>query len=296
MKFSLLVLSAILLSAGAANAQSGRIAFTGARDGSFNICVIDAQSGEERQLTRFARAEKPSFSPDGRQIAFQGIEKKGDFPDLYVIDADGKNLRRVTNDKRQEQAPTWTRDGKNLVFTAEKSFLNSPLWQIALDGTGLKQITPGEAENWSDENPQFSSDGRKLAYNKLRKGLSSLALRDVKTGFTRYLVPDDRAVYNRPGWSPDGRQIAVGLGTSLLLDTEIVRYSQLSMIDLASGQIKSLFKSRSNITDPQFSPDGQWLVYGIGAADIQLYICRTNGQNARQLTRAAGSSEATWAK
>ena len=46
--------------------------------------------------------------------------------------------------------------------------------RIALDGTGLKQITPGDPAGWSDENPQFSPDGRKLAYNKLREGLSCL--------------------------------------------------------------------------------------------------------------------------
>ena len=61
--------------------------------------------------------ETPSWSPDGRRLVFTGLE--GGVSDLYVIDRDGRNLERLTDDRFAQRDPVWSPDGSRIAFTTD---------------------------------------------------------------------------------------------------------------------------------------------------------------------------------
>jgi hypothetical protein len=64
------------------------------------------------------RGQHPAWSPDGTQLVFSGLD--GGISDLYLINADGSGLKRLTNDREADLHPTWSPDGKSIAFTTDR--------------------------------------------------------------------------------------------------------------------------------------------------------------------------------
>ncbi len=60
----------------------------------------------------------PSWSPDGKQLVFTGYV--GGFSDLFIVNADGSGLKRLTNDRYADLHPAWSPDGKSIAFTTDR--------------------------------------------------------------------------------------------------------------------------------------------------------------------------------
>jgi Tol biopolymer transport system component len=169
-----------------------KIVFCSTRGGDLDIWVMDSNGKNARQLTYTLGYDGgPWWSPDGKQICFRAYHpetpeeieqyksylKRNLFKpttlDIYVMNADGSNLRRVTNDKSRgisNFAPSWTPDGKGLVFSSNRDDskrLNFEIYKINLDGTGLERITYGGR---FDGFPMFSPDGKKFVWASNRNG------------------------------------------------------------------------------------------------------------------------------
>ncbi len=86
----------------------------------------------------------PRWSPDGSQIAFESRRQAN--RDIYIMDAGGGNLRRVTENPDYETYPIWARDGQTIVFSAQHQ-LNWDLWQVDLQGGEPRPITKREGED-----------------------------------------------------------------------------------------------------------------------------------------------------
>ena len=83
-----------------------RIAFRSDRDWHWEIYVMDADGGNQRNLTNNPGEDKdPSWSPDGKRIVFVSI--RGGNMDIYVMDADGGNVLNLTNHPEDDTAPAW---------------------------------------------------------------------------------------------------------------------------------------------------------------------------------------------
>ena len=93
---------------------------TATRDGAAGGPLIQLTTSEKDD-------ENPCFSPDGKSILFAS-NRTGNF-DLYVMDADGRNLRQLTSDAADERQPCWTPDG-NIYYTREMNLLVSNIWRI----------------------------------------------------------------------------------------------------------------------------------------------------------------------
>ncbi|MCS6777058.1 MAG: hypothetical protein RMJ43_10735 [Chloroherpetonaceae bacterium] len=169
-----------------------KVVFCSDRGGDLDIWVMDVDGRNARQLTnRLGYEGGPWWSPDGKQIVFRAYypeteQEKQDYVallkrhlirpstlDLYVMNADGSNVRRITYDKAQRIAnfgPTWTPDGRGIIFSSNRDDPNRrvfELYKIHLDGTGLEQITYG---GQFDGFPNFSPDGTKIVWASNRNG------------------------------------------------------------------------------------------------------------------------------
>lgn len=102
----------------------------------------DKISEELEQLTAFAgdvQLQRPVYSPDGNRIAFM-IQDASGAVDIAVVDSEGNDFTKITNDRAEDLLPVWTEDGGGLVLT---SFRNSTpnLYRVDLDSMNLIPMT-----------------------------------------------------------------------------------------------------------------------------------------------------------
>ena len=130
----------------------------------------------------------PAWSPDGSQIVFTGYD--GGLSDLFIVDRDGKNLKRLTNDKYADLHPlAWSPDGKTIAFTTDRgpntnfTTLKFGNYRLALYHLDSGQIEMLQGMDWGKNvDPQWSPDGQSLAYISDRTGVSNIYLYDMPTG------------------------------------------------------------------------------------------------------------------
>ncbi|HKS39225.1 MAG TPA: translocation protein TolB, partial [Blastocatellia bacterium] len=123
------------------NPRTGReIAFISNRGGSPQIYVMDSSGSNQRPLiSRGGHSDSPSWSPDGRYIAFT-YGGAGSFQ-VFVADVASGQLLQLTSQGRNE-SPTWSPDGRHLAFQSNRSG-RWEIWQTHIDGTGQRQVTRG---------------------------------------------------------------------------------------------------------------------------------------------------------
>jgi hypothetical protein len=172
-------------SQGAFSPDGRYFAFTAQRQGKDVLYVYDMR--RERVIRRLDTGLQamlgPSWSPDGRQIVFSG--SKGGFSDLYVIDADGRNLRQLTDDPFGDLQPQWSPDGRTIAFATERGpqsdleTLRIGDWRIATLDLASSAVTVLEGQDGHNINPMWSPDGQAIAYVSDRTRIPQLFLYDV---------------------------------------------------------------------------------------------------------------------
>jgi Tol biopolymer transport system component/ankyrin repeat protein len=189
-----------------------RIAFAAVaepKDLSSDIYVMNADGTQRRRLTRLGTemvAACPTWSPDGRRIAFFTVPWEVGAPDgidpqLYVIDADGKNLRRLG----RGIAPSWSPDGKWILYTDIKSTGSSStfsLWQMDADDRRRERLIDGAGMG------VWSPDGKRIAYVHDQEEMSGIFVMDADGSSGRLLMKiEQQCQEDGLRWMADGRHI-----------------------------------------------------------------------------------------
>jgi Tol biopolymer transport system component len=196
--------------------------FIGERDG---IYVIGADGVHERRITDGGSLVDgsdlgPAWSPDGTRIAFarEGREKGAETgnADIYVVNADGTNLVRLTNGPVMEYEPSWSPDGSRIAFEgydlASGGRLPSPLrlYVMNADGTNIRELGPDNVQG-----PAWSPDGSEIAYVDTEAGSIDLVAADGSAHRrildVAKLVGGVHLLYD-VAWSPDGAKLAFMAG------------------------------------------------------------------------------------
>ena len=166
-----------------------RIVFGSKREGDFDIYAMDADGSNLRRLTdRVGYDGGPWWSPDGSRIVWRAWhpaseEEKSMWKDciennyivsvpldLWVMNADGSNKRRLTDNRATNWAPSWHPDGRRLIFASNQDDWredlrtfghNFELYLVRDDGSGLERVTRNAV---FDSFPMFSHDGKRLVW------------------------------------------------------------------------------------------------------------------------------------
>jgi len=102
-----------------------------------------------------------NFSPDETRVAFDNLGDPQE--DLWIMNIDGTGRRRLTNDLAKDRDPSWSPDGKLLVFYSDRDGKNYNIWSIATDGSGLRRRTD-VADRVFAMSPIFTHDGSRIIY------------------------------------------------------------------------------------------------------------------------------------
>jgi TolB protein len=137
------------------------------------LASVNLLGRDRQELTRGGINNWPAFSPDGRRIAF-GSSRAGDF-DLYVMDADGGDVRPLTRGRGLDMRPAWSPDGRRIAFTSNRDG-NYEIYLVNADGSGLRRVTEHPER---DDYPAWHPDGRRVAVVSERDGRSDLYLVDL---------------------------------------------------------------------------------------------------------------------
>jgi Tol biopolymer transport system component len=208
-----------------------RIAFASRDRGKdFEICVVSAQQdllviqGEILKLTDNEFNDlHPTWSPDGRQIAF--YSKRDFYNDIYVIDVAGTGEHQLTATQSNDKDPAWSPDGTLIAFVSNRENDNE-IYVMNPDGSSQRALTENDSNEWS---PAWSPDGSQIAFITDRHGAQDLYVMDADGSNARRLT-DDRYPWNDdPAWSPDGSLIAFRSNRSDQVDIYLIKVNGSSI-------------------------------------------------------------------
>lgn len=265
------------------------------------LYVQDLDSGT-RRLLDYARAPgeqdlEARYSPDGRRIAFRrGVSP---YSDLFVMDADGGNLRALTHIAARIRGYAWTRDGNALVFASDHAGpmalytvdarsgelqalgvapaefpdaaratdavvyeiprTHGTLSRAALGGAGPAVAAPLTPSTGNDFSPRISPDGRRIAFVSDRSGQYQVWIHEFEPARTFALTDEAGVAVTAPRWNRDGR--------ALVAVEHRGDRRRLVEIEIASRHRRVLSREGENV-----------LLGAAGAAaDVYLWIAGASG-------------------
>jgi hypothetical protein len=235
------------------------IAIAYAPEGTPHIFVT--RHGELVQLNEGDDSElAPAWSPDRRHIAFQS-NREGNW-DLYVVSADGTDVRRLTEADAQEGEPRWSPSGRELAFTRD-----GKIYVISTKGDVVRK--DADRGDW----PTWSPDGKSLAYEVPFGGHHGIVVTTPGQSLGEYGTPEHR----HPAWGPREDAIAY----ECLVD----HHWHICLLDLRAPSHRLLTRGGANEFAPAWSPDGNRIAF-ISDRDgnDQLYVMHADGSGIVRLT------------
>ena len=132
---------------------------------------------------------------ENMKIAFES-ERDGN-KEIYVMDADGKNLVNLTNHPARDTSPSWSPDGQKITFVSNRDG-NGEIYVMDADGKNPINLTNHPARDWA---PSWSPDGKKIAFMSLRDGNKEIYVMDAD-GKNPINLTNHAADDWHPSWFP----------------------------------------------------------------------------------------------
>jgi eukaryotic-like serine/threonine-protein kinase len=263
------------------------------------IWIVPATGGAERQLTEFG--SNPAWSPDGSLIAFQSSESVdlaatggfGALPPstLWIIPARGGDAKQITPVGKPpggHGAPSWSPDGKRIVFVATDGSSNTDAWNVSAEGTDLKQVT--RQRLWI-YNPIYSPDGEHVYYGGVSKS-GNFVLYELPVSKANGEAVGEAVEIANTGLARIKHLTISASGKKLAYGAPMIR-GNISSVSVSPASGKALGAPAALTQDtslrkatPLFSPDGRKIAYTqfSGGTNQDIWVMDADGSNPTQLT------------
>jgi Tol biopolymer transport system component len=209
----------------------------------------------------------PVWSPDGHRIAF--TRSWGNDGDIYVMNADGSALRRLTRNDGAgwAAAPIWSPNGRKIAFNQVRPPLKPPyrkgwkseVWVMNADGSGQRRLARGFPSAWSP-------DGRKIAFTGVDK--PGMYVMNADGSGQRRL---NTANFGRATWSPDGQKI-------LFVRARLGTRGKVSDIYVMNADGSGQHRLTQRGHGARWSPDGEKISF-VSSRDgnSEIYVMNADG-------------------
>ena len=222
-----------------------------------------------------------SFSPDGRKILFTKIDyrKNGSYTeDIFVMDSTGQDKKQLTFNERAKH-PSFSPDGKKIAYVVNRKGVTD-IWTMDADGSNRVNLTEGDDYEQNDS-PQWSGDGRYIAFSRFTQSNRDIALIDFNTQRIIRLTDDewdDRTPVFLPVpkgsiWNSSGVLYTSDRGTGIPnLFLMKIRHDENDEIMIEEPV--QLTNVTGGIFEPAVDPSGNRVVFsGFGPKGFDLYLC-----------------------
>ena len=229
-------------------------------------------------------------APTTAQIIFNS--KEGRRWEIFVVEADGKNVRRLMNNLATFHyfSPTWSPNGKQIAYTINMVGAGN-IYVMDTDGRNRHRVTDyraparGEFEKppmtlYGASGPAWSPDGKQIAFTRhLRPHVLVYEIFVIDAdGRNAHELTNLGHQATSPTWSPDGKQIAFSSNHS-------DKNYDIYIMDADGRNVRLLTTLPERDHDPAWSPDGRRIVFSSRRGEeTDLYVVDVNGQNRRKLT------------
>ena len=209
--------------------------------------------GEPERLTFYNRQiTSPVWTQNGRALLFVRHEVAGT-PSFWRVQIGGKRrIEALPIPADSSFTLTISPRGDKIVYTRDSETVN--IWAADLDRQHhVRAMRRQIASTWAAGNPQFSPDGRRIAYQSSQSGRLEIWACDRDGSHRRQLTQLNSAVSGFARWSPDGKKIVFHSRPETL--------SSLYLIDVDNGKPQRISGESGNDTTPSWSHDGKWIYF-----------------------------------
>lgn len=204
--------------------------------------------------------------------------------EIYVVDYDGENRQKLTNDKSISILPRWSKDGR--IFYTTYKYKNPDIFAIDLRAG---KIAPIIIRGGLSLIGGVSPDGKALAFTSSGGSNPSIYIYNLDT-HQKTRLSNKASVDGSPSYSPDGKYIT--------FVSNRAGNPQIYVMELATGETRPLTKTFNWSDSPQWSPTGEWIVFSGRESPyhpMDIFLVDLTGTQLRRLTTDAGSNEdPTW--
>ena len=269
-----------------ASHHKAQIAFSSRRDGNLEIYVMDADGNNQIRLTNHPEKDlAPSWSPDGRRIAFVS-NRNGGNEQIYVMDSNGKNVKRLTNGA-WDRYPAWSPDGQWIAFHSSRDEESTKIYIVTPDGTNLQRLAGGIPSN--DIEPAWSPGSQRIAFVSSREDEWNEIYVMEADGTNQKRLTHNTVSDRQPTWSPDGSKIVF----FSVLEEDFI----MSVMDSDGTNRKNLTEEVLDgltqlIFNPAWSPDGRTIAYYSamqGLNDGTIHLMTADGEHLKRLGKERDS-------
>lgn len=254
----------------------GRIAFW-SRSGD-GILSVHPNGDGLRRLTK--SGGQPAWSANGRQIAFIDGTRSSN---IFKMDADGSNRRRLTDDDGDSSEPAWSPSGRKIVFDRRAHYRDAEIFKMGANGNKQRRLTDNNA--W-DIQPKWSPDGRRIAFVRNRKtGRTEIYTMNANGSHSRQLSDTPNEIEANPDWSPNGKRILYARGPRR--DTD--RGWGIYVMRRDGSKVRRLTaKKAAGATQPVWSPNGKKIAFSRKGAVFKM---RADGTHRRKVVDDASAPD-----
>jgi Tol biopolymer transport system component len=247
----------------------GQVVFITTRDGDGEVATVLADGSDYHSFsTASSNNGKPTWSPDGRAIAYLGDEVGYQ---LYILGTDGTDSQSVSAGQAQE--PEWFPDNERILFETMRDGPGE-IYVVNRDGSGLTNLTMNAG---NDAGASLRSDGLRIVFQSDRgEGIEVYAMAADGSDQTRLTTMSVNVRY--PVWSPDGSNIAFRYGET-----------QELWVMTAGGSGPQMIAPGPATGGVEWSPDGELLAYSDGQ---DIFTVTAFGAGLNNLTNGNGANNA----